>query len=494
MANNNNIQLFNAADIEKYHKGLLSNIQMHELEKAALDDPFLADALDGYAVPGVNAATDIASLKKLLAAKTEQEETPVISMGSRRSGFPWFRAAAAVVIIGSAGLLANQFLFTKKDDNNIAQVKNLSAENKSSDSVKPEVKSGTVAENNGSTTTNSAVTTTPATSNGTLTDVTVADKESTTSPTGNLQNKWMDKSKEVAANSKEGNVATTTNTPAPVATETAIPSTGGRADSEVAKLNKPDRAGQDDLKKMSEKDVAIVTADNKARERSISADADNAQKQANRSVAVSRRTEEQNYRNQTNNVFRGRITDANNVGVPYANVTNVEDKAGTYADANGYFNLTSPDSVLTVQVRSIGFENTQTQLRNNLPANKVVLQDDRKSLSEVVISKQKPNVAARNPDANKTLEEPIPADGWDSYNTYAANNLEIPEDIKTKKTNAGAVEVSFEVDKNGEPVNIRVEKSLCGKCDQEAIRLIKEGPKWKRTANKKGRTTVTINF
>jgi hypothetical protein len=41
------------------------------------------------------------------------------------------------------------------------------------------------------------------------------------------------------------------------------------------------------------------------------------------------------------------------------------------------------------------------------------------------------------------------------------------------------------------PVNIKVLKSLCERCDQEAIRLVKEGPRWKR---KKGRTTVTVSF
>jgi TonB family protein len=56
------------------------------------------------------------------------------------------------------------------------------------------------------------------------------------------------------------------------------------------------------------------------------------------------------------------------------------------------------------------------------------------------------------------------------------------------------VEVSFEVNKLGDPINIRIEKSLCDKCDKEAIRLIKEGPKWKRKAKKGKRTTVTVPF
>jgi outer membrane biosynthesis protein TonB len=175
-------------------------------------------------------------------------------------------------------------------------------------------------------------------------------------------------------------------------------------------------------------------------------------------------------------------------------VTNQQDNVGTYTDARGFFNLTSPDSVLNVQVRSIGFENNNVQLRNNIPSNQIILQDDR-SLSEVVISQQKPNAEKRSRDQNVKMEESEPTDGWEKYDAYLANNLKAPDEFKPKQTNTeGAVEVSFEIDKNGEPTNFKIEKSLCSKCDKEAIRLIKEGPKWKRTADKKGRTNVIIKF
>ena len=59
MSIDNNIKNFTGADIEKYHKGLLSSKERHDLEKAALDDPFLADALEGFAVAGVNPISDI---------------------------------------------------------------------------------------------------------------------------------------------------------------------------------------------------------------------------------------------------------------------------------------------------------------------------------------------------------------------------------------------------------------------------------------------------
>ena len=192
-----------------------------------------------------------------------------------------------------------------------------------------------------------------------------------------------------------------------------------------------------------------------------------------------------------NNVFRGKITDAQNNPLPFANITNSRDNVGTYSDAQGNFVLTSPDSIMDVQVRSLGFENNNVQLQNNLPTNKVILKDDR-SLTEVVISNKKINSRLR--DGNMVLEEPEPADGWNNYDTYLANNLNVPENYKNKQSAGGEVELSFEVNQLGEPVNIKVVKSLCEVCDKEAIRLLKEGPKWKRKAKKGRRTTVTIPF
>jgi hypothetical protein len=167
--------------------------------------------------------------------------------------------------------------------------------------------------------------------------------------------------------------------------------------------------------------------------------------------------------------------------------------SGTYTDASGFFNFRSPDTVLDVQVRSIGFENHVSRLNRSASTNVVVLEEDR-SLDEMVISNSRPNAEARSRRNNVTLEEPEPADGWTNYDAYLANNLNVPDDYLTKPEPNPSVEVSFEVDRNGEPVNFRIERSLCKKCDSEAIRLIREGPKWKRNANTRGRTTVTINF
>ncbi|MFT3675317.1 MAG: carboxypeptidase-like regulatory domain-containing protein [Chitinophagaceae bacterium] len=196
--------------------------------------------------------------------------------------------------------------------------------------------------------------------------------------------------------------------------------------------------------------------------------------------------------NQRANVFRGRVTDPDNNALPFANITNPVDNIGTYADANGNFILTSPDSVLSVQVRSIGFENRQYAMRSQAPSNQITLQEDRSLNARVLDTIRRVRSVASN---TMIHEEPEPADGWNNYDTYIANNLQIPETVRMMDVgSSGAeVEVSFEVNRYGQPVNIKIVRSTCTKCEQEAIRLIKEGPLWKKKG-RKSKTRVTLSF
>ena len=239
----------------------------------------------------------------------------------------------------------------------------------------------------------------------------------------------------------------------------------------------------------SSRDAPAATTSQQVTLEGISADQKDNQAKQLKNARGNTGREDNYYR--SSNTFRGRVTDANNNPVPFANVTNLEDNVGTYTDARGYFNLTSPDSALYVQVRSLGYDINNIQLRN-VANNQVVLHEDR-TISPMVLNNKKPNATMRTQAANMKLEEPEPEDGWDKYDSYLANNLKVPEDFKVKQTGVEEVRVSFEVNKLGEPINIKVEKSLCERCDQEAIRLVREGPKWKRKA-RKGRTTVTISF
>ena len=109
-------------------------------------------------------------------------------------------------------------------------------------------------------------------------------------------------------------------------------------------------------------------------------------------------------------------------------------------------------------------------------------------MPEVVLSNIKKDSNYRNP--NITFEEAEPANGIVYYNDYVANNLEMPE-LEMRKNVAGEVKLSFDVNDAGQAINIKVEKSLCTECDKEAIRLLKDGPKWvKKKKNKKGKLSI----
>ncbi len=122
MANGHTIKTYSASDIEKYQQGLLSPADMHAMEKAALEDPFLADAMEGYAEAGATLQADLDDLKKRLAQRTE-EKTKVIPLGGAgKSSFPFMRAAVMIGVLAGAGTLAYLFMFKGKEQP-IAQAK-----------------------------------------------------------------------------------------------------------------------------------------------------------------------------------------------------------------------------------------------------------------------------------------------------------------------------------------------------------------------------------
>ncbi len=468
MANGHTIKNYSATDIEKYQQGLLSAAEAHAMEKASLEDPFLADAMEGYAEAGPTLQTDLNDLKNRLAQRTE-EKTKVIPLGGAgKSSFPFMRAAVMIGVLAGAGTLAYLFMFKGKEQP-IAQ-------------AKPESNSpAVVIKDSGNTN---------AVSNLTVTDSNIQTGNTTAKLNTDKQtiNSNPDKERLPAKEENKG----TDQSAADVSMSGEELVVVNDVMKDLAKSSKWKATDQE--KKRAE----AAKKESQLGFNAIQAPGNGApvaatnQKAKAFAPAPANKAEENNFLK--TNIFRGRVTDGMNFGVPFAKVTNTDDNVGTYTDARGFFNLTSPDSVLHVQVRSIGFENNASQLRYSVPNNQVILQNDSRSLNALVINNQRANSFRRSDNNNTRLEEPVPADGWENYDTYLSNNLVMPEEYRNKpSTTTTAVEVSFEVDAKGEPVNIRVEKSLCDKCDKEAIRLIKEGPKWKQNA-RNNRTTVTIPF
>jgi TonB family protein len=74
--------------------------------------------------------------------------------------------------------------------------------------------------------------------------------------------------------------------------------------------------------------------------------------------------------------------------------------------------------------------------------------------------------------------KPQPENGTMNYRNYLKKNLKYPEEAR-KNNIQGNVRVEFTVMPDGQLTGFNVKKGLGSGCDQEAIRLIKEGPAWK---------------
>ena len=428
---------YTAADVEKYHKGLLSPREMNDLERAALDDPFLADALEGYGATGVNVSSDLSELEKKLEERIS--DSKVIGLAPSMTSFKWWQLAAAVVVLGVLGY----FIFQLSTDNKNRDVAVKMEEKKPAAPVSP-IK----ADSNKSASVES-------------TGVVANNKQADTQAKSTLGKKAIVLPKSILDVNKKD-----------LAVERTKPARNYKAENDSININQP-ASGVSAPAAAMEKRSAI--SDDKQTERYLSS----------KKEAVSNNQQRTNY-------FNGRIKDVNNNPLPFANITITRNNIGTYADAQGRFTLVSPDSVLNVQVRSVGFENAMVQLKNNVESNDVVLQEN-KTVPDKVLSLQKADTS-RSRMADIQFEELEPADGWSNYNTYLVNNINVPGDLKRKEESEGQVQLSFEVSQEGNPINIRVEKSLCEKCDEEAVRVVKQGPKWKKKNKKAKRITISVPF
>ena len=82
-----------------------------------------------------------------------------------------------------------------------------------------------------------------------------------------------------------------------------------------------------------------------------------------------------------------------------------------------------------------------------------------------------------------------PVDGWAGFDSYLSENNKL-----AKAKSGKFVELSFLIDDQGRPSAIIVVKSADKEYDEEAVRLIKEGPKWEQPKSPDSRVNYTIAF
>ncbi len=100
------------------------------------------------------------------------------------------------------------------------------------------------------------------------------------------------------------------------------------------------------------------------------------------------------------------------------------------------------------------------------------LKDDR----SVVVSSD--SQVMRRASAEVLNGVPVPVIGMKAYRKYLEEKMIRPTsgDCANKK---GKVLLSFQIDADGRPVNLKIVKGLCSDLDQESLRLVKDGCQWR---------------
>jgi hypothetical protein len=469
---------YTASDIEKYRKGELTARESNALEQAALEDPFLADALEGLTTTPAS-PQELTELHQRLASKVENTK--------RKRILPiWGRLSIAAAIILLLGIGYNLFI---------------------QGSSKLNVDRAVTVAKEPAATPPSAI---PPTANP------AAAKPPTANPP-------VDNS--LAA------TPTTTPAPAPTTKQIAPPATARTlpaADATIASAERPSSgtsANSSDDKtsanraeyKVSADSTAIVTT--KARTDTIAASSDlltNANTIAKaRATALSRLHASDStaldyrasrfYQTPAPLVYTGRVLDLKNnpvagatLGFPGSSNLTVTDNQGQFK-----FSLPSKDSSQQMIVTRVGYDKTYLTL-NNLsmanPYNNVIhLTPSNTNLDEVVVigygSKRKetkfaaPSESTERLDTAWTIATPII--GREAYLEYLNKTR---KKLGLDSTITGTETVSFVVSRTGSLSNFKIEHSLSPAHDAGIIRLITEGPAWRLLRGRNTRASVTINF
>lgn len=105
-------------DIARYLQRRMSPQEMHAFEKALMDDPFLADALEGFSTSEAGlAALHLSEIEQRIAGKREQ--TKVVPLFQKKS--TWWKAAAVVLVVITGSILSYSLLQQKETQGTIAQ-------------------------------------------------------------------------------------------------------------------------------------------------------------------------------------------------------------------------------------------------------------------------------------------------------------------------------------------------------------------------------------
>lgn len=387
--------------LSDYIKGLRKGKEAHRLEKESMQDPFLADALDGYQQVEGDHERRLEQLQHQISART--------SRARYRRAVSWSVAACLALGVG----ISSYFLFMKGEEAMppvLFEEEVLAVGPSEEDSVK----------------------------NSDTTDIRGV---SEVSRTATSQGKKT--SSEVLAQSKH-----VQQTPA-------------------AAVEMQELLMKDEEEETTEKEIPQVTTN------------------VEQPVTIIMETPAEASKLATTagkNLVRGKVVDEYNEPIIGAVVSVKGTNLATLTNVDGLFELKTPQKAVELTAEFIGFEPVVLPAdtgKNTL----IAMREDQQTLEEVAVvaygtkkrNKKETSIPATNIVDDYRMPEPVI--GKSAYKKYLKDSIIYPSD-EACKDSKGTVSLAFFIDKDGNPERITVTKSLCKSADQEAVRLVKEGPKW----------------
>ena len=488
------ISQYSAADIQRYVQGKLSAAEMHAMEKAALDDQFLADAMEGMQLAFDEHKESVVTgqlqqLQQQFNARTNRTAKVVAFKPFRY----WQAAAAAAVVLIITGVWMFSLNRESASDKQFAPPVIAKTEE-----PQPSVSPATTENKNTGADADSAV---------------PAEVTADTHHWHNENNKVVtEKVKKPAPKTEDSYSFSTTTANAPVSAASQDLNNAERYfpkpdKKEVLAAEKKEAAPE---KKISGAPVADDAAPYAGNRYANAAKAQEAKTAAEREpetelITIARNdmkakrapSKDKNL----SGVIKGQVTDPFNNPVANAYVQVQLQKTANNnllnnltTDKWGYFKIPASDSTVDVSIKLSGYGTQNFTLQNNAAINQLQLQPANYSYNNFeqlapVNSKKQQAGAYKYP--NGMLYDAEPAYGWVAFGQYLEKNKIIPASAESV---TGNVIVSFEVNKKSILSDFKIEQSLTKAHDEEAIRLIKQGPSWKLHSGRKGRVTVMVKF
>ncbi len=185
-------------------------------------------------------------------------------------------------------------------------------------------------------------------------------------------------------------------------------------------------------------------------------------------------------------LVKGWVVNDDNKPLPGATIVVKNGNAGTTTDANGRFMINvEPGTELVVSF--VGFESQQITAKVGKEI-QVMLKIKRKALNELVVVGYAP--VASSSKTTQPTSDTAPKDvftvveqqpefpgGMPALGQYLARNIRYPAAAQKANTQ-GRVFVEFVVSPTGAINNIRIQKGIGNGCDEEAVRIVAQMPRW----------------